>query len=598
MAQEQTKKPKILMVMFEEVPSPTGPACWITEQIKALVPVFDLDVLSLKSEDLAHIERYHGARLLRVPVGTGSFLARVKSFQRALNRQLDSEEYRLCHFSSIWEGLVLAARKKSAGFKLVYEVHTLPSVDFKVTHPDEKDVVEQSFSLKQQEERCLSLADRVLAGSELLRAHLKTRGVDPERIEVIRPALDLAPFDNADGVQPQSGTILYLGSLAPWQGISSLLMALAELPHGLPVRLQLVSRSHPAWHKRVQGKLQMLGLARKVELSQPVPLEELPAVVGRANVCVAPFANHEHNRMAASTPHKLLVYMACRRPVVAADQPAVREIVEHGVHGLLYHTGDVPGLAEALQRLLLDRDLASRLGNQARLHLEDALGLEASTGKLLAVYRALAGAPPARVNAPTDLDTAPRPAPADDPDTRPIPRQELDMGQDTGAMEHTDDTAPVPHAVGEPVQDRAEGGDTDRDTDPGGRSGEQEEELVFRSVYDEDTDPRATRPHQDNWQVMEVGEVNLPARQEEPGDTGKGKRPQSRWLLGGPPYPVERDAPRIDPSRAPTSRGEADDTSPGVQMVSDSDVMELVDPDDIEPIDSPPTRPRGSKKKR
>ena len=92
---------KVLYATFEHIPAPTGTACWSAEVIKLLAQHFDLDSLSLKSEDLSHIERFHRARLLRVPLGAGSFLEGVKAFQRALNRQLDSEEYNCCQFTSI-----------------------------------------------------------------------------------------------------------------------------------------------------------------------------------------------------------------------------------------------------------------------------------------------------------------------------------------------------------------------------------------------------------------------------------------------------------------------------------------------------------------
>ncbi len=629
------KKDKVLLVSFDYVPSPSGMSCWVSEEIKRLADYYQLDVLSLKNEDLSHIERFHGARLLRVPVGTGPFLEQIKTFQRALKRQLDSEEYSLCHFSSVWEGMILTSQKGSANYKLIYEVHSLPSVDFKTLYPSEAPEVEHSYPLKQQEERCLSLADFIVAGSELMKSHLIDRGISADKIEVVRPMIDLAQFENIDSVDRQAGTILYLGSLLPWQGVPSMLRAIAELPHGLPVKVHIICPPDDPFRKEVLGKIQMLGLARKVEMIDPVELDQLGKLVARADICVAPLSNHEHNRLAASTPQKLFVYMACRRAIVASRQPVVNEIIENGVHGLLYPPGDFKGLAESLKKLLLDRDLATRLGNRARLHLEDSFSLKSSMKQLTRIYQKLIGKvsqpPVAESLDQPDPDTMPRikdqsgsETSEPDPDTSPHPKSRID-----GRGKFSADTTPIPiknlplpetnpniagpltgqadsAAKTDPALNKKEtdpnidgpGADTQiaepgtdpslpsgsDDTDPGLQT---QDELVFQSVDDEDTAPR---PNPDGWQVVEASSVALPEQESDSTETDPVK---GRFLLGGPPFPVESEEPEpIDASR----KKKASDTTPtNLDFVSDADV-ELIDTEsgDKKPSDKDTTDPEVS----
>ena len=54
------------------------------------------------------------------------------------------------------------------------------------------------------------------------------------------------------------------------------------------------------------------------------------------------------------------------RAVVATDAGGIPDLVTHGVEGLLVPPGDVAALAAALDRVLLDRGLAERLGEAAR----------------------------------------------------------------------------------------------------------------------------------------------------------------------------------------------------------------------------------------
>lgn len=430
MAKESKGKSKILYASFQEIPSPAGLSCWVEEEIKELARHYEVDGLSLKSEDLSHIERLHGSRLLRVPVGGGPFLSKVKTFQRALNRQLDSEDYRLCHFTSVWEGMALVARKKAAGFKLVYEVHELASVQFRAEYPTEVKVVEQSYPLKQQEERCFKAADFVLAGSQVIADHLKKRKVPEKKLKVLRPAVDLKLFEEGATEPGPSGTILYMGSLMPWQGIHSLLAAMAELPHQFPAKLILLAPKLEPFLREVKGKVQIMGLARKVEILDPVPFEKLAPLLARASICVAPLGSHERNNLAASTPHKLLVYMAARKPVITSRLPVVMELVEDGVHALLFSPGDTRGLAGAIKTLLLNKEQATRLGNQARLHMEETLTLPAQLKLLTDTYQDLIGQP-------VEVEERRR-----EDDTWPHMRQS-EMENPPEGRNITEDTAPV-----------------------------------------------------------------------------------------------------------------------------------------------------------
>ena len=65
-------------------------------------------------------------------------------------------------------------------------------------------------------------------------------------------------------------------------------------------------------------------------------------------------------------PNKVWQAMAAGRPVVTADTPAVREVLEDGRGALLVPPGDPDALAAALARLAADPALRARLGAAAR----------------------------------------------------------------------------------------------------------------------------------------------------------------------------------------------------------------------------------------
>jgi glycosyltransferase involved in cell wall biosynthesis len=54
--------------------------------------------------------------------------------------------------------------------------------------------------------------------------------------------------------------------------------------------------------------------------------------------------------------------MASGKPVVASEIGGMPDLINHGETGLLVPPGDVGALRDALQRLLINRELISRMG--------------------------------------------------------------------------------------------------------------------------------------------------------------------------------------------------------------------------------------------
>jgi glycosyltransferase involved in cell wall biosynthesis len=88
-------------------------------------------------------------------------------------------------------------------------------------------------------------------------------------------------------------------------------------------------------------------------------------------------------------PRSLLEAAACGRAIVTTDMPGCREIVEHGVTGLLVAPRDPVGLADAIERLIRDPDMRGRMGAAGRALVEREFSEEYTVEQTLAVYRRL-----------------------------------------------------------------------------------------------------------------------------------------------------------------------------------------------------------------
>lgn len=85
-------------------------------------------------------------------------------------------------------------------------------------------------------------------------------------------------------------------------------------------------------------------------------------------------------------PRVIMEAFARGRAVVATSVGGIPDIVEADRNGFLVHRGDAPALADALVRILRDRELAERLGREAR---ETARDLEGAPERYAAWVRRL-----------------------------------------------------------------------------------------------------------------------------------------------------------------------------------------------------------------
>lgn len=81
--------------------------------------------------------------------------------------------------------------------------------------------------------------------------------------------------------------------------------------------------------------------------------------------------------------------MAMGAPLVMSDEALVREFVRDQVEGLLVDTFDPAAIAEAVIRLVEDRELALRLGNNARKRITDEFDISSTVGRWMDTIRRL-----------------------------------------------------------------------------------------------------------------------------------------------------------------------------------------------------------------
>ncbi len=380
------------------VPGPHAQSRRLTEYIKGLGDRFQVVVLSVKSDN-SHIQRYHGARLLRVPVGSGDLPARAQAFDRAVRRQLESEEYLLVHFFDPFGGYALCERRSELGYRVVYDACTFPSVELPLSHPSLESNRKFIARLRRQELFCLMNADAVITGSAVAQRAVVELGVPENRVHVIRAPVDLEPYTAAAMGQPDGMPMrmLHLGSENPWAGLNTVIQALGQVASS-SAHLTIAGPRHPEEHTRLVETVAALKLEAQVDFQAPVAHDDLHKVLAVADTGLVTMSDVERNRSPGGPLARLGEYLAAGRPVIAADLPLARELVPAEA-ALFYRAGDAASLAAAISALANDQPRRLKMGLAARKAAE-AFDASAARGALLDVYTLVAG--PVAITTPDD----------------------------------------------------------------------------------------------------------------------------------------------------------------------------------------------------
>jgi glycosyltransferase involved in cell wall biosynthesis len=215
--------------------------------------------------------------------------------------------------------------------------------------------------------RC-SRADAVVAVSEAARVSLERRGIRPDWIEVIHNGVDLEVFRPAEGHESQAtgeSTVHFAcpSRILPGKGQHLALDALARLRRDYKTRAHLTivgAVDDPIF----RDQLSIQSYEQPARILGEVP--DLASYYQQADVVVFP------SLMEEGFGYTAVEAMACGKPVIWFDQPAVREAC--GGIGLPVEMGDVDGLRSAMMTLMDDPTLRARLGAEGRAFVEAHYG--------------------------------------------------------------------------------------------------------------------------------------------------------------------------------------------------------------------------------
>jgi glycosyltransferase involved in cell wall biosynthesis len=208
------------------------------------------------------------------------------------------------------------------------------------------------------------------------------------RLQVI-PHGDERIFGETPPAPADEPRILFFGAWRQMKGLGVLMEAFDALSARRPdVRLTIAGPPVPEEGESQRVMRWADGHADRVEvLPGYVPVEDVEPLFARARVVALPY-------LAAYQSGVVHLAMTMQRAVVATEVGDLATVVRHSSAGRLVPPGDVAALADALETVVSDPDLAARLGDAGHRHTLNgsswhsvAERVEGAVGALLADRR-------------------------------------------------------------------------------------------------------------------------------------------------------------------------------------------------------------------
>jgi glycosyltransferase involved in cell wall biosynthesis len=224
------------------------------------------------------------------------------------------------------------------------------------------------------------MAHHVVANSRAARRALVHEGVPQRRILVIPNGIDAPDFAARRPRRPIR-TVITVANLRPEKDHRTLLAAASIVTAKYPdICFRVVGDG--ALRAELERETAARGLGDRVEFLGH--REDVPALLAESDLFAFPSRTE-------AFPNGVLEGMAAGLPVVACAVEGLLDLVDDGRTGILVPPGDPAAVAAAIERLVTNQPLATRIAAEARAQVAARYSFDAMVASFEALYLRAAG---------------------------------------------------------------------------------------------------------------------------------------------------------------------------------------------------------------
>jgi len=228
-----------------------------------------------------------------------------------------------------------------------------------------------SFLIQKGEKMATRYSDRIVSVTPHIASYLMDcfncqpnkieiigNGVNTKKFHPIQDKVLLMNFKKKLGIAHKDIVIIFVGNLAPWQGVESIIQVAPFLLKEMEnIRFLIIGDG--ILKDEFKKKVNALGILAHFIFTGMIDYEQIPLYINIADVCVLP----KRRLKSGYSPLKLYEYMACGKPIVSSRVEGLEFIEDEGV-GRLIDPGDMINFKKALQDLLKDPKKREDMGQK------------------------------------------------------------------------------------------------------------------------------------------------------------------------------------------------------------------------------------------
>ena len=303
---------------------------------------------------------------------------------------------------NIMKGIIGFLIRRLRNSKLVIEVNSIS--------PDEWRFVEKQLSgkikrcrdikikfLKYLEIFVIKKADAVIVVTHGIKNYLVNHKVDENKVWVIgngantdlfKPIRDkniLQQLRNRLHINNNEKVILFVGNLAPWQGVEYLIRSAPLIIEEVP-KTKFLIVGDGIMREKLESMVRELELEEKFIFTGRVPYEKVPIFINISDVCVCPSPVNSYFRISGGSSLKIFEYLACGKPVVTGNIRGDGDLVVNSGSGFAVMSEDYAELAGAIIKLLKNEKLRLQMGENGRKTIVEYHSWERIAKKVVEIF--------------------------------------------------------------------------------------------------------------------------------------------------------------------------------------------------------------------
>jgi glycosyltransferase involved in cell wall biosynthesis len=290
--------------------------------------------------------------------------------------------------------------KVMTGSKFVYELNGIASDEYEMMKKQNKGNIFEKIVMAlsiQAEVFALKKADAIIAVTLGIKNYLVNRGINESKIAVIENGVNIdmfKPMDDPTILQrlrkqysTDGGVIIFVGNLAPWQGVESLIKAAHRILEKVP-KTRFLIVGDGVMRNELEDAVKDFKLENKFIFTGSILYEDVPKYINISDVCVAPFMLKRNEKIGLS-PLKIYEYLACAKPIVVSNIKGVGNLLEDSNSGISVPPDSPNELAKAIIKLLNDKHLREQMGKNGREIVVNNYSWENTAKKTIEVFESI-----------------------------------------------------------------------------------------------------------------------------------------------------------------------------------------------------------------